>query len=101
MGWPSAAVGACRETSAGTCSFDTCAYDRDFLAAAIKQRGVDRMLFGTEAPGTGTSVIDPDTGKPSDDLVPVIDSLEFLSAEDKMEIFAANAKRVFPRLKVD
>ncbi len=80
--------------------FDTCAYDKDFLATAIKQRGVDRMLFGTEAPGTGTSVIHPETGKPSDDLVPVIDSIEFLTKEDKKKIFIENAKRIFPLLKV-
>lgn len=80
--------------------FDTCAYDKDFLATAFKQRGVDRMLFGTEVPGTGTSIINPDTGKPSDDIVPVIDSIEFLTAEDKKKIFFGNAKRVFPLLKV-
>ncbi len=80
--------------------FDTCAYDEDFLATAIKQRGVDRMLFGTEAPGTGTSIINPETGKPSDDLVPVIDSIEFLTTEDKIKIFSANAKKIFPLLKV-
>ncbi len=80
--------------------FDTCAYDKDFLATAIKQRGVDRMVFGTEAPGTGTSVINPDTGKPSDDLVPLVDSIEFLTAEDKKKIFYDNPKRVFPLLRV-
>jgi len=80
--------------------FDTCAYDKDFLATAIKQRGVERMLFGTEAPGTGTGVINPETGKPSDDLVPVIDSIEFLRTEDKMRIFAENARKIFPLLKV-
>jgi len=81
--------------------FDTCAYDKDFLATAIKQRGVDRMLFGTEAPGTGTGVINPETGKPSDDLVPLIDSIEFLHAEDKRKIFYDNPRRVFPLLKAD
>lgn len=81
--------------------FDTCAYDKDFLATAIRQRGVDRMLFGTEAPGTGTSIINPETGKPSDDVVPLIDGIEFLSAEDKLKIFNGNAKRVFPLLKVE
>jgi predicted TIM-barrel fold metal-dependent hydrolase len=80
--------------------FDTCAYDKDFLAIAIRQRGVDRMLFGTEAPGTGTAVINPDTGKPSDDLVPLIDSIEFLTPEDKRKIFYDNPKRVFSLLKV-
>ncbi len=79
--------------------FDTCAYDTDFLTAAIRQKGVDRMLFGTEAPGSGGAVR-PDTGRPSDDLVPVIDRLEILSPEDKVKIFHTNAKKVFPLLKV-
>ncbi len=79
--------------------FDTCAYDTDFLTAAIRQKGVDRMLFGTEAPGSGGAVR-PDTGRPSDDLVPVIDRLEILSHEDKVKIFHTNAKKVFHLLKV-
>jgi predicted TIM-barrel fold metal-dependent hydrolase len=78
--------------------FDTCAYDTDFLTAAIKQKGVDRMLFGTEAPGSG-GAIRPDTGRPSDDLVPVIDSLEILSDTDKVKILNTNPKKVFTLLK--
>ncbi|MBI2989475.1 MAG: amidohydrolase [Deltaproteobacteria bacterium] len=81
--------------------FDTCAYDKDFLVTAIRQRGVDRMLFGTEAPGTGTGIINPETGKPSDDIVPVIDSIDFLSAGDKLKIFNENIRKVFPLLNVD
>jgi len=79
--------------------FDTCAYDETFLAAAIKQKGVDQMLFGTEAPGSGGAVR-PDTGRTSDDMVPIIDEIEFLSTEDKLKIFNANVKKVFTRLKV-
>lgn len=79
--------------------FDACAYDVNFLTAAIKQRGVDQMLFGTEAPGSGGAVR-PDTGRPSDDLVPVIDSLGFLTAEDKLKIFHKNPLKVFTRVRV-
>ncbi len=57
------------------------------------------MLFGTEAPGTGSGVINPETDKPADDLIPVIDSISFLNSEDKMKIFAGTAKRIFPLLK--
>ena len=77
--------------------FDTCAHDEAFLTAAIKQRGVDQTLFGTEVPGSG-GALRPESGRPADDLVPVIDGLPFLSDEDKRKIFNANAKRVFPRL---
>lgn len=79
--------------------FDTCAYDETFLTAAIKQKGVDQMLFGTEAPGSG-GAIRPDTGRPSDDMVPIIDGLDFLSTEDKLKIFNGNVRKVFTRLKV-
>ena len=69
------------------------------LEAAIKQRGVDQMLFGSESPGSGGAVR-PETGKPSDDLVPVIDSLGFLSAEDKLKIFQKNPLKVFTKVKL-
>lgn len=77
--------------------YDTCAHDVHFLEAAIKQRGVDRMCFGTEAPGSGRAVR-PDTGRTADDLVPVIDGYEFLSAADKTTIFQDNPAKLFPRL---
>jgi predicted TIM-barrel fold metal-dependent hydrolase len=79
--------------------YDCCAYDVNFLTAAIKQRGVDQMLFGTESPGSGGAVR-PETGRPSDDLVPVVDSLEFLTAEDKLKIFQKNPLRVFTKVKL-
>jgi predicted TIM-barrel fold metal-dependent hydrolase len=77
--------------------FDTCAHDEGFLSAAINQRGVDQMLFGTEAPGSG-GALRPETGRPADDLVPVIGGLPGLSDDDKLKIFNTNAKRVFPQL---
>jgi len=77
--------------------FDTCAYESIFLEAAIKQRGVDRTVFGSEAPGSGRHVI-PETGRTGDDLVPVIDSFSFLTQEDKLQILNDNPKKVFPAL---
>jgi predicted TIM-barrel fold metal-dependent hydrolase len=77
--------------------FDSCAYDVNFLEAAIKQRGVDRICFGTEAPGSGRHTR-PETGRSSDDLLPVIDSFPWLTAGDKDKIFRRNALRVFPLL---
>lgn len=78
--------------------FDTCAYDSGYLELAFKQRGAHRMLFGTEAPGIGTFVLNPDTGKPSDDLVPVIERFSFLTDEQRKDVFSENARRVIPRL---
>jgi predicted TIM-barrel fold metal-dependent hydrolase len=77
--------------------YDTCAYDLIFLAAAIKQRGVGRLVFGTEAPGSGRAVR-PETGRTSDDLVPVIGGFDFLSEDDKRMIFNENPARVVPGL---
>lgn len=78
--------------------FDSCCYDPDFLACMIKQRGVDQVLFGTEAPGSGGAVRQS-TGKSSDHLVDTIGSeLDFLSEEDKVKIFNTNPAKVFPQL---
>ena len=76
--------------------FDTCAYDPGYLALAFKQRGVRQMMFGTEAPGSGTGVLNPDTGKPSDDLVPIIEGFDFLTDADKQKIFRDTALEVYP-----
>jgi predicted TIM-barrel fold metal-dependent hydrolase len=80
--------------------YDTCAYDADYLALAIKQKGSHRMLFGTEAPGSGGRAIRKSNGRPSDDLVPVIDSFDFLTKEQKLDIFHNNARKFFPLLKL-
>jgi hypothetical protein len=55
------------------------------------------MLFGTEAPGSGRAVR-PETGRSSDDLVPVIGGFGFLSEYDKKKIFHDNPARVVPGL---
>jgi hypothetical protein len=55
------------------------------------------MLFGTEAPGSGRAVR-PETGRSSDDLVPVIEAFDFLSEEEKITIFNENPARVIPAL---
>ena len=79
-------------------------YDVDYLALTIKQWGVNNIAFGTEAPGSGGAVRqDSDhvskvnVGKTSDDLLPVIDSLDFLSEDDKKTIVNTNPLKVFPQ----
>ena len=81
--------------------FDTCAYDLDYLATAIKQRGISQMCFGVEAPGSG-GTIRPETGKTSDDLVPLIGghpTLSFLSEREKLDIFHNNPAKFCPGLE--
>jgi OH-DDVA meta-cleavage compound hydrolase len=70
----------------------------DALRLLIKTVGVDRCLFGTECPGTGSS-IDPATGRSMDNVKPMVENIETLSAADKQKIFCDNAKAVF-NLKV-
>lgn len=65
--------------------FDTCVYDIPVLEATIKQKG-KQTVFGTEAPGSGGAVR-PETGKTSDDLVPIISAFDWLSEDDKLDIF--------------
>jgi predicted TIM-barrel fold metal-dependent hydrolase len=79
--------------------YDSCVYDVNYLEAGIKQRGVDQVLFGTESPGSG-GAIRPDTNRASDDMIPVIDSLAFLSAEDKLKILQKNPLKVFTKVKI-
>ena len=79
--------------------FDTCAYDTAFLTAALRQHGVQSMVFGTETPGAGSATINPFTGRPADDLLATIDALDFLSSEQKTDLVYTNPLRVFPLLK--
>jgi predicted TIM-barrel fold metal-dependent hydrolase len=76
--------------------YDTCAHDVDYLTAAIRQRGVPQMVFGSEAPGAGDAVrqAGDGPGKTGDDLVPVIDSFDWLTEEDKLNLFHHNPLRV-------
>lgn len=75
--------------------YDTCGYDIPFIEAAIRQRGVSQMIFGTEAPGSGQAVR-PETGKTSDDMIPILDAIPFLSDSDKMDIMHNNGAKFLP-----
>ncbi|VCU68813.1 Amidohydrolase [Pigmentiphaga humi] len=79
--------------------FDTCAYDSIFLGAAIRQHGSNRMVFGTEVPGTGSGVLNPETGKPSDDVLAILQKLEFLDDDDIVKMVHDNPRKVFPLLE--
>ncbi|WP_067933905.1 amidohydrolase family protein [Alicyclobacillus kakegawensis] len=86
------------EVSVRKLYYDTCNYSKDSIELLLKVVGSDRVLFGTEKPGTG-SVADPHTGKDMDDLKPVIESIEWLTQEDRNNIFWKNALAVYPRLR--
>ena len=74
--------------------YDTCLYTKNALELLFETMGTDRCVYGTEVPGAGTHP-HPETGVQMDHLVPVIESIEFLSAEDKKLIFEVNARRLY------
>jgi predicted TIM-barrel fold metal-dependent hydrolase len=78
--------------------FDTCSYNPWFLEAAIKERGVARMVFGTEVPGSGSDMFNPVINAPADDVLAIIDSFDFLTTDDKLQIVHHNALKMFPLL---
>jgi predicted TIM-barrel fold metal-dependent hydrolase len=78
--------------------FDTCVYDPHFLGAAIKQRGVKRMVFGTEVPGSGSDMLNPLTGKAADDVLAILEGFDFITDADRLAIVHENPLRVFPLL---
>ncbi len=74
--------------------YDTVLYNKDTLELLFKMVGTDRCLFGTENPGSG-SAVNPKTRKYMDDLKPVIESIEWLTEQDKRLIFEDNARRLY------
>lgn len=76
--------------------FDTCNYSRESIELLCRVAGTGNVLFGTEKPGTG-SARDPVSGRDYDDMKPVIESIEWLTAQQKRDIFECNCRRVYSR----
>jgi 4-oxalmesaconate hydratase len=76
--------------------FDTCNYSKDAIELLLKVAGTDNVMFGTEKPGTG-SARDPVSGRDYDDMKPVIDSIEWLSEQQRRNIYQCNCTRVYSR----
>jgi 4-oxalmesaconate hydratase len=74
--------------------YDTVLYSEESLRLLIKTVGHDRCLFGAECPGVG-STMDPSTGRTRDDIAPLIQNFDWLSDDQKADIFANNAINVF------
>lgn len=74
--------------------YDTCTYSKPALELLFKIVGTDNVMFGTEKPGTGSGT-DPSTGKDLDDLKPVIESIDFLTEEDRHKIFEQNVRKLY------
>jgi predicted TIM-barrel fold metal-dependent hydrolase len=69
-------------------------YSKEALELLIRVVGADQILYGSECPGVGSS-INHETGETYDRTVPLIEAIDWLSAEDKHKIFEGNAKKVF------
>ncbi len=74
--------------------FDTCLYTRDGIELLLRTVGVDRCLFGSEKPGTG-SVRNPENGRWFDDIKVLIDEIEWLGDDDRARLFELNARELF------
>lgn len=78
--------------------FDTCLHNRNSLRMLIDLVGSERVLFGTENPGSG-SAPDPETGRAFDDIKPLIEEIPSVCAEGRRRIFEDNARRLFTRFQ--
>lgn len=77
--------------------FDTVLHHPPSLELLLRTVGPDRVLFGTEKPGSG-SAPNPATGRDFDDIKPVIDDFDFLTHAQKRAVFEDNARLVYPAL---
>jgi 4-oxalmesaconate hydratase len=78
--------------------FDTGLYNVESIEFLIKMVGSDRCMFGTENPGTG-SYRWPKTGKMLDDTKPLIESIEWLTEQDRKNVFEDVARKCFTRFQ--
>ena len=74
--------------------YDTVLYTEDALRLLINTVGPERCLYGAECPGVG-SAINPDTGNTFDDIRPLIEKFDWLTAAQKKMIFEDNARKLF------
>ncbi|HWK35434.1 amidohydrolase family protein [Sphingomonas sp.] len=76
--------------------FDTCIHYQPSLELLFGLVGPERCMFGTERPGSASS-LDPATGRDLDDLKPVIESMACIDHAGKQAVFEGNARSFFSR----
>jgi 4-oxalmesaconate hydratase len=85
------------EEAARRVYWDMAIYDKESMELLIKRVGVDNVLFATEMFGA-VNAIDPKTGRNFEDLVPIFQSIDWLSDEDRYKITEGNARKVFSKM---
>jgi 4-oxalmesaconate hydratase len=74
--------------------YDTCVWSPEAFELLVKVVGPERILFGTETPGTGSGV-DPATGRHLDNMLPYISDSPLLTSDQRQDILSGNAERLF------
>jgi 4-oxalmesaconate hydratase len=78
--------------------FDTCVYHQPGINLLFDVIALDNILFGSEMVGAVRG-IDPETGHYFDDTKRYVDAVA-LTADQRNQVYIANARRVYPRLDV-
>jgi 4-oxalmesaconate hydratase len=82
----------------GNVFFDTCVYHQAGIDLLMRVIPADNVLFASEMVGAVRG-IDPETGHYFDDTRRYVDAAA-ITDDERQRIFEANARRVFPRLKL-
>jgi 4-oxalmesaconate hydratase len=85
------------EEAARRVYWDMAIYDKEAMELLIKRIGVDNILFATEMFGA-INAIDPKTGRNFEEIVPIFQSIEWLSDEDRYKITEGNARKVYSHI---
>lgn len=77
--------------------WDMAIYDKESMELLIKRVGIDNVFFATEMFGA-TNAVDPETGRNFEETVPLLESIEWLTDEDRHKITEGNVRKVYNRI---
>ena len=85
------------EEAARRVYWDMAIYDKEGMELLIRRVGADNVIFATEMFGA-VNAIDPKTGRNFEDIVPIFQSIDWLTEEERHKITEGNAKKIFARM---
>ena len=88
------------EDAAKRVHWDMAIYDKDSMEMLLRKVGVDNVFFATEMFGA-INAIDPQTGRNFEEIMPLVDSIDWLTDEDRHKLFEGNVRKVYTRIKVE